>query len=607
MSSPAQAKHEITVLLMRSLMGDADEGDLQKLNALVAADAAHTALVADILTQEAWLTWTIARNRTGAVRRDLAAVVAESLQAAAGASAALPLTPSRSLSASPRGQRYANPKIAALAACLLLGIGGLLGSLLTWNVGLRGVAPLASVTDFPRTDSHDYVARVVNASSCRWSTEAKLTLSDNGILRKGESLQLVEGIAEIRLQWPQGTANLRIEGPAGLVLTADHGCSLSHGKLTVDVQATAPLARFSVDTPNGLVELADRSSVGISVDGRDVSVHGFKGQGMAFRPWSTSEESTVVTSLGVGESITLIERPDGKIEVERGACRANFFASQTSMYSDALNVSDKYVQAVKAGRPLLYWRFEDDLAQDGHVHNEMGESYSGTLFGSVQQRQRNGNQFLEFGSSSLLDASLPRVEANEFFQGEVQDDYTLEVWIKPNHYHLGSVVSFVDKETVIGDTGIVESPHGLLMEIGGPRTTQTSIEQPGKIRFLHRSPPSGRLRGSSCFSEMSYEPRMWQHVVLVKQGPSMRIYINGVLTGSGEDATRMSADLKLLVGQLDRWRGARMYVGQLDELAFYASALTGEEVREHFHLIREQSNEPAPGKQRSAAPLPGTI
>jgi hypothetical protein len=599
MKSESQIKHEVAALIMQSLSGDATPADLQELNRLIQSDAALVPYVVDILSHEAALSWTIAQERCGAVRKDVAELIADSLQPEL-----LALQPPRELTGNEATEKLSVlPSISpfrylTLAACLLLAIGSILGSIITRAFFTSPNTELVLAEVAPPLSSPEYIARVVNATSCRWSSDAKFPVENNGVLRKGESLQLVEGIAEIRLEWREGYADLRIEGPAGLVLTADHGCSLSHGKLTVDVKTITPLARFSIDTPNGLVELSDESSAGIFVDGRDVSVHSFRGSEMALRPWSTASGSPVSISLNEGESITLIERADGKMDIERGKCFANFFASQISMYSDALTISKDYVREVRSRDPILYWRFENDLEQGNRVQNEVGERYAGTVFGSIQQRERNGNRFIEFGASSLIDSTLPRIEADEYFADEVKDNYSLEVWIKPNHYHLGSIVSFVDKEPVLGDTGLIESPHGLLLEIGGPRTTQTAIEQPGKIRFLHRSPPSGRLKGSTCFSSLSYEPRKWQHLVVVKEGPAMRIYLNGELTGSGEDATPLSNGLMLIVGQLDRWRGARMYVGQLDELAFYPVALGPEDVQNHFEIARSHDHQQEPLKKQ---------
>jgi hypothetical protein len=602
-SSSAQIKHEIASLLNKSLVGDASEADLRELNQLIKTDKALIKFVADVLGQEAWLSWTIARNRSGSVRRDLTGTIIDSLHPdlippgnrdVVRPESCVPLAAVTNLEPPPR-RFYGG---LALAACLLLIAGTLLGTLGT--LALTSRRPKTQIAEISRDapdlleNNENYTARVVNATSCRWSTDVRFPVQDNGILRKGESLQLMEGIAEVSLEWPQGTAKLRIEGPAGLVLTADHGCSLSHGKLTADINTNDSLARFSIETPNGLVELADGSSCGIIVDGRDVSVHAFQaGQQIVLKPWSTDSTLPDLLPLEAGQSLTLVAGHDGELDVEHGESRSSIFASQVSMYSDALTIPEEYVTKVRSRNPLVYWRFDDRVSNEHQVKNDMSDRYAGQIFGSVQFRERNGNQFIEFGASSQIDSTLPRVEAQECFENEVSDEYSLEVWIKPNHFHQGTMVAFVDDEPIQGPTGIIESAHGLLLEIGGPRTRETSIEQPGKIRYLHRSPPNtGRIMGSTCFSDLAYEPRHWHHLVVVKKGPEMQIYLNGQLTGVNRDETQLAPGLRLLVGQLDRWRSARMYVGQLDELAFYPSALTADQIREHFELVRRPTRLP---------------
>lgn len=593
MTTPAQTKQTVATLILKSLSGDATTAELRDLNRMVSGDRELIPFVVDVLGLESAISWTIAKHHQGGVRKDLVAAIVDSLEEDCsppqrGAARRPGNTTAQEAHHASAANELTTNRMFALAASILLAAGCLLGSAATWYFASQRPAVLlagAEPGEKQPAVTPAYEARVVNATSCRWSSGAKFPVENNGALRQGESLQLVEGIAQIHLEWAEGLANLRIEGPAGLVLTADHGCSLSHGRLTADVVTNTSTARFSIDTPNGLVEMADDSSTGVFVNGRDVSVHSFRGADTSLRPWSADSNKPNTIFLNEGDSITLVERADGNMDVERGKCRAAFFASQMSMYSDALDVSSEYVQDVRSLGPLLYWRFEEPLDETS-VQNEMSDRLGGKLFGSIQRRERSGNRFVEFGASSLIDSTLPRIEANEPFVDEVQDKYTLEMWIKPNHYHLGTIVSFVAPEPIRGDTGLIESAHGLLLEIGGPRTTQTSIEQPGKVRFLHRSPPGGRLKGATCFSSQSYEPRKWQHLVVVKDGEAMRIYLNGVLTGEGQDSTPLADDLKMLVGQLDQWRGARMYVGQLDELAFYPIALTPDQIQKHFELVR---------------------
>jgi Concanavalin A-like lectin/glucanases superfamily len=600
MKSAARNKHELTVLVMKSLVGDATASDLCELNRLVHSDPTLTSFFVDVVALDSELMWSIAKNRSGNVNKDLVSDLVEAigpdqsraLERAPHVLGSESMPPVGALGRRGNGSRSRmrfSLHSLALASSALFIAGTFFGLLIVAQFPAPSGLPRLAALD-ARTkeggDSSRYMARVVNATSCRWSTGVKFPVQNDGSLRRGESLQLVEGIAQIHLEWDEGVANLRIEGPAGLVLTADHGCSLSHGRLTAEVITNSSDARFSIDTPNGLVELGDGASAGVFVSGRNVSLHVFRGADVELQPWSTDNDPLPAIKSIEGESISLIEREDGSMDVKHGKCQESFFASQVSMYFDELDIPAEYVQDVRSHNPLLYWRFENDLVTERRVSNDVGAHHAGIVYGSVQQRERNGNGFVEFGASSMVDSTLPRIETEDDFGDEVQADYTLEVWIKPNHYHLGTIVSFFGKEPIRGDSGLIESPHGLLMEIGGPRTTQTTIEQPGKIRYLHRSPPSGHLAGTTCFSSQSYEPRKWQHVVFVKQGPSMRIYLDGSLVGSAEDKTSMAPGLKLLVGQLDGWRGARMYVGQLDELAFYPVALTADEILKHYRLVR---------------------
>lgn len=109
----------------------------------------------------------------------------------------------------------------------------------------------------------------------------------------------------------------------------------------------------------------------------------------------------------------------------------------------------------------------------------------------------------------------------------------------------------------------------------------------GRLRFLHRSPPSDNLaQGTSCFSETPYELRKWQHVAAVKDGAQMRLCVDGRLVATGDDSTALPAGLHLIIGQLDQSRTDRRFVGQIDELTVYARAVTAEEIRRRYDIIR---------------------
>jgi hypothetical protein len=66
----------------------------------------------------------------------------------------------------------------------------------------------------------------------------------------------------------------------------------------------------------------------------------------------------------------------------------------------------------------------------------------------------------------------------------------------------------------------------------------------------------------------------------------MRLYINGEQVAEGEDPSDLPAGLRLLIGRLYPDRGVRPFIGQLDEMALYNRAITPQEVKQHYHLVR---------------------
>jgi hypothetical protein len=165
--------------------------------------------------------------------------------------------------------------------------------------------------------------------------------------------------------------------------------------------------------------------------------------------------------------------------------------------------------------------------------------------------------------------------------------YTIEMWIKPSHYHWGTIVGLIGDPPQPG----WDSVHGVLFELGGPISSPSSIEQPGRFRFLHRSPPSADINtGTSCFSPQPYELRKWQHVAVVKDGATMQLYVNGELVATEEDSTALPGGLRLIIGQLDERRLDRRFTGQLDELAVYPRALSEAEIQRRYNLVRNPQN-----------------
>jgi len=310
----------------------------------------------------------------------------------------------------------------------------------------------------------------------------------------------------------------------------------------------------------------------------------FDGSAELESAWS-SPSGPAATPLRIdsGEAVRMRSDENGELVITRHAAEQSYFVTQVSMASDTLVVPPAYVKAVQSLAPVGYWRMEGDAWP--LIRNEMNPRFQCRVNGALGRTGRPGNQGLEFGVTDEGGEIL----CDESFDDLVGDSYSLEVWIKPSHFHVGAVVSLVGDPPT--PNGVI--PHGLLLEMGGSGQVPTAVHHPGRIRFLHRSPASNSHEvGTSCYSSDAYILRKWQHVVAVKDGSTMSFYINGELAGQGEDASALPAGLRMLVGRLYPSRQVRPFKGQLDELALYGRALKPEEILRHYRLVRPQP--PAP-------------
>jgi hypothetical protein len=198
------------------------------------------------------------------------------------------------------------------------------------------------------------------------------------------------------------------------------------------------------------------------------------------------------------------------------------------------------------------------------------------LKGQVRWIGPEGNRALEFGVTPEPGSLIVDESWDEVLDG----DFSLEAWIKPSHYHLGSIMGFIGEFDWLDR----RNKHGVLLEVNG--TSQPSdIHQPHRLRFLHRA-TLGVQGGVSCYSDASYEPRRWQHVVAVRAGATLRLYLNGELVQQCEDPSRMSLGLQLVMGQLYTETVERFFIGHIDEVAIYDRALPDDEVRRHYTHLR---------------------
>jgi hypothetical protein len=332
--------------------------------------------------------------------------------------------------------------------------------------------------------------------------------------------------------------------------------------------------------------IAQQASIGLIVSGSEMELHVFAGEAVYEPLWPMSIADgggdLIVTA---GHSIVVSTSADGSFTVREGAADMNRFVTHVDMAASRLDITDDYIAAICKAKPIGYWRFESDAG--GIVRNEMADRFHCRIHGDgLRWRSYGGNRAAEFGSR-FESGEFGSLMSDESLGRAISDDYSLEVWIKPSHCHRSAFFSLITEPKPFPAPVSV----GLLFELQGPvENHDSTLFHSGEVRFLHRNPP-GASGGKQCYSDIRYALRKWQHVVGVKHGADMRLYLDGKLVATIEDSTPLSAEMRILIGQLYPHDPARSFimrpfVGELDEIALYDRALTEKEVVGHYQLAR---------------------
>jgi hypothetical protein len=442
-----------------------------------------------------------------------------------------------------------------------------------------------------------FVATLANVTSCQWDKAINLSDAPPGSLQPGQSLHLLEGVAAINSKFPDGgVCRFQLEGPLGMILTSEGMPSLQFGKLTAQIPLN--LEHFIIDTPLGRVAVERESSIGIIASASDVELHVFTGSA-SFEPWSTGFEASAPVNVASRDSLRIRVAADETVSLVRGNAHEDWFVATASMAASRLLIDDRYVQAIRRDRPVAYWRFEE--IDSPLVRNEMSDRFHCRAVGDpIRWHQYRGNHYADFGSTTEGGCLM----SDDTFDDVLDKTYSVEAWVKPSHFHHGTILSLMQYSP---NEPTIDFNHSMVVEMIGAIAAQNSIPRgqpgvistwlryPGRIRFVHRNPP-GPAGHFGCFSDFAYALRKWQHVVCVKDESSMRLYIDGKMAAQESDASGLAPGVRVLIGQLrpqapNRPVAERQFIGELDEIAVYDRALSEQEIRKHFELVQTPTDE----------------
>ena len=218
-------------------------------------------------------------------------------------------------------------------------------------------------------------------------------------------------------------------------------------------------------------------------------------------------------------------------------------------------------QALAACQPAAWWRL-DEFAGPRAVDS------SGNQRDAIYEQ--GVTYFLEGPHSARFCDSAETNRAAMFAGGRIRgridslgDRYSVSLWLWNGMPAEGRPVSgwFFSRGR---DHGL--GPYSDHLGVGGKEG------HPGRLVFLHGSDPADLAAGNTEI------PRwQWQHVVLVRDGRGVRVYLNGKLEIETQAAADFPAGLDrvFLGGRSDNQAN---WEGRLDEVAVFDRALRSEEV-----------------------------
>jgi len=226
-----------------------------------------------------------------------------------------------------------------------------------------------------------------------------------------------------------------------------------------------------------------------------------------------------------------------------------------------------YPKAVLASKPLAYWRmdeFEGPKALDasGHKHDATVEDFVVFYLGGPQSAAFAGDPFLS--RAAHFAGGRQRVTLKE-----LGGTYSVELWFWNGlPADARSVTGYLFSRGPDGD----KACPGDHLGIGGTHMAQ------GKLLFFNGNARNEGLGGSTPIAL-----RAWHHVVLVREGQRVTVYLDGNPTPeiASEAAVSLPADARdVFVG--GRCDGFSNWEGKVTEVAVYGRALGAEEAARHY-------------------------
>ncbi|TWT81513.1 hypothetical protein CA13_29660 [Planctomycetes bacterium CA13] len=419
--------------------------------------------------------------------------------------------------------------------------------------------------------------QLLSMTACVWHASGSTVPTIGEPIHTGDVLNLVEGVAELRIgEDTPSEALVRMEGPASIFIRADGQLGFRHGTLTAKSIGTG-IEKVTIETPIGEVLIDGQSSIGLVSHNTVNEVHLFAGRALV-RPTRVDSTATKFV-LEQGDAVRYTSKPGNELEtVKFEASLANFASSRSNGF-DPLRLDENYVDAVLDSKPSIYWRFEELAGEAPHyvVNQGSAPNMDAVPIGNPGWHQYGDNRVAELGGSATSSA----FQALQPWPEKPLDEYTVEMWVKPQLFHHGEVICLHEIKALKDG----RHQHTMMLETIAQHyyTHRLKDSPPNRFRFVHRSLGSrDPISATNMYAENPYLARVWQHVVAQKQGDRQLLWIDGQLSAERFNPVPLSQNAQILVGQVYPTSTYRRFVGQIDEIAIYDRCLSPQELRKHI-------------------------
>ncbi|MDG2399632.1 MAG: FecR domain-containing protein [Akkermansiaceae bacterium] len=375
----------------------------------------------------------------------------------------------------------------------------------------------------------------------------------NGSAVRTGAYHLDGGLVEITFE---SGVEVLIEAPASFEIHGPESMSLSEGRLAANVPPEG--IGFTVETPDAkVVDFGTEFAIEV-VDERSSEIHVFKGE-VEVRP---KEQDISI------DPVRLITNQATRID-HSTLIPLGISVDDQRFLRNLDEPDPTYSGKVRELLPLAYYRMA--VMDDGHTLKDTakGHQYTASIVKGVKRRQPFAPG--RIGSSLRLDG--PRrggyAEISPDFKLPTSD-YTIMAWIRTKTLPRNAVL--VSDMNLSGDETF---RFGLVGDHGHLGLTLANGEQ--SLQIVDSSP-------------LPLEE--WTHVAVVKTNEALRLYQNGVLVSSElSNGFQVKPHSPFSIGGIPkkfdikkRHQRSGFWHGRIDELAFFGSALTSQQIEHLFKI-----------------------